>query len=63
MGATGPAESVLHTVDLVSVARQLTREGKGILAADESTGTIGKRLNKDKLENTEVPLTFRSKQG
>ena len=39
---------------LVATGRKLTRGGKGILAADESTGTIGKRLAKDKLDNTEV---------
>lgn len=39
---------------LVSTAQRLTDEGKGILAADESTGTIGKRLSKENLENTEV---------
>ncbi|KAK9804479.1 hypothetical protein WJX73_007002 [Symbiochloris irregularis] len=38
---------------LVATAKQLTHEGKGLLAADESTGTIGKRLEKSKLENTE----------
>lgn len=31
----------------------LTQEGKGILAADESTGTIGKRFDKIQIENTE----------
>ena len=39
---------------LVSTARHLTAEGKGIMAADESTGTVGKRLGKEKLDNSEV---------
>ena len=39
---------------LIATAQHLTGEGKGILAADESTGTVGKRLGKEGLENTEV---------
>ncbi len=38
---------------LASVARQLVTPGKGILAADESTGTIGKRFAKINVESTE----------
>lgn len=38
---------------LIATARHLTADGKGILAADESTGTIGKRLGKENLDNTE----------
>eukprot|EP00178_Gracilaria_changii_P016259 TRINITY_DN460_c0_g1_i1.p1 TRINITY_DN460_c0_g1~~TRINITY_DN460_c0_g1_i1.p1 ORF type:complete len:370 (+),score=66.74 TRINITY_DN460_c0_g1_i1:2316-3425(+) len=38
---------------LRKTARHLTRRGKGILAADESTGTIGKRLATLSLQNTE----------
>eukprot|EP00798_Chlamydomonas_sp_ICE-L_P016275 gene16275-22455_t len=38
---------------LVQVAKGLVAKGKGILAADESTGTIGKRLEKVGLENVE----------
>jgi fructose-bisphosphate aldolase class I len=33
--------------------RAICTEGKGILAADESTGTIGKRFDAIKLENNE----------
>jgi hypothetical protein len=40
--------------DLEIVARYLAAPGKGILAADESTGTIGKRLEKMVLTNDEV---------
>lgn len=32
---------------------QLVEEGRGILAADESTGTIGKRFNSINIENNE----------
>lgn len=39
---------------LVEVAAYLAAPGKGLLAADESTGTIGKRLEKMGLENNEV---------
>jgi fructose-bisphosphate aldolase class I len=40
--------------DLAEVAAALAAPGKGILASDESTGTIGKRLEKAGLQNTEV---------
>jgi fructose-bisphosphate aldolase class I len=39
--------------ELVATANAIARPGHGILAADESTGTIGKRFEKIKLENTE----------
>ena len=39
--------------DLVKVANDLARKGRGILAADESVGTIGKRLEKAGLVNDE----------
>lgn len=39
---------------LREVACRLTAPARGILASDESTGTIGKRLEKAGLENTEV---------
>jgi fructose-bisphosphate aldolase class I len=42
-----------YTKELHDTARQLVVEGKGILAADESTGTITKRLNKVGVESTE----------
>ena len=34
----------MKTENLESIARQLVAPGKGILAADESSGTIEKRL-------------------
>ncbi len=39
--------------DLHTIAKQLVAEGKGILAADESTGTIKKRLDSIGVESTE----------
>jgi fructose-bisphosphate aldolase class I len=39
--------------DLAETARALVAEGKGILAADESTGTIKKRLDSIGVESTE----------
>jgi len=39
--------------ELIATANAIATPGKGILAADESTGTIGKRFEKIKLENIE----------
>jgi fructose-bisphosphate aldolase class I len=39
--------------DLASIARRLSAKGKGILAADESFGTIEKRFKSIELPNTE----------
>ena len=39
--------------ELVETAKAIVASGKGILAADESTGTIGKRFQEIKVENTE----------
>ena len=39
--------------DLVSIAKAMVAPGKGILAADESTGTIENRFKGIKVENTE----------
>lgn len=44
----------MGTESLRDVASTLSAKGKGILASDESTGTIGKRLEKAGLNNTEV---------
>lgn len=43
---------------LVQRASQLATKGKGLLASDESTGTIGKRLEKAGIENTEVGVAL-----
>jgi fructose-bisphosphate aldolase, class I len=39
-----PAGSPELQAELARIAKQIVANGKGILAADESTGTIGKRL-------------------
>lgn len=39
--------------ELKETAEKISRRGFGILAADESTGTIGKRFDAIKLENVE----------
>ncbi|HEY8509061.1 MAG TPA: class I fructose-bisphosphate aldolase, partial [Steroidobacteraceae bacterium] len=39
--------------ELARIARAMVEPGKGILAADESTGTIKKRFDSIKLESTE----------
>ena len=38
--------------ELIANAKQIARPGHGILAADESTGTIGKRFAGINVENT-----------
>ncbi len=43
----------MNTNDLATVARAMAPEGRGILAADESTGTIKKRFDSINIENTE----------
>ena len=43
----------MSTTELARIARALVAPGKGILAADESTGTLGKRFKSIGLENTE----------
>eukprot|EP01132_Coremiostelium_polycephalum_P009631 gene9631-11804_t len=40
--------------ELIATAKAIVAPGKGILAADESTGTIGNRFQKINLENTEA---------
>ena len=42
--------------ELRSIAHSIVDGGKGILAADESTGTIGKRFAGIGVENTEVGI-------
>src|ERR1700744_5256741 len=39
---------------LNAIARKMVAPGKGLLAADESTGTIKKRFDKIGVENTEA---------
>jgi len=40
--------------ELIQVAKEITASGKGILAADESTGTIGQRFSGINVENNEA---------
>ncbi|CDJ50145.1 Fructose-bisphosphate aldolase, related [Eimeria brunetti] len=44
--------------ELIATAKALTAPGKGLLAADESTGTIGKRFASIGVENTESNRAF-----
>ena len=46
-------------MELAATASALTARGKGLLASDESTGTIGKRLEKAGLVNDEVIVAQR----
>src|SRR5512141_2838895 len=39
--------------ELNAIAKKMVAPGKGILAADESTGTIQKRFDKINVQNTE----------
>lgn len=39
--------------ELIATAKKIATPGRGILAADESTGTIGKRFTGIGVENTE----------
>src|ERR1700742_2111900 len=43
----------MNVEELNKIARKMTAKGKGILAADESTGTIQKRFDKIGVANTE----------
>ena len=43
----------MDTAKLESVARALVQKGKGILAADESSGTIKKRFDSIQVQSTE----------
>lgn len=52
-GSYQPALTKQQEDDLKAIAAKILQPGKGILAADESTGSIGKRLESINLENTE----------
>ena len=43
----------MDIVNLSHVANKMVEDNKGLLAADESTGTIGKRLSSIGVESTE----------
>lgn len=42
-----------YAAELIETARAIAAPGKGILAADESTGTIGSRFKAISVENVE----------
>jgi len=48
-----PEDSTMNPSELMRVASAMVARGKGILAADESGGTIKKRFDSIKLESTE----------
>jgi fructose-bisphosphate aldolase class I len=48
-----PYLSAEQQKELAQIAEAVVAPGKGLLAADESTGSIGKRLASIGLENTE----------
>src|SRR5881394_2916883 len=48
-----PSETVMKDDNLQSIAKKLVAPGKGILAADESSGTIEKRLKSINVPSTE----------
>jgi len=48
-----PAGSAELQQELATIAQKIVEKGKGILAADESSGTIGKRLSSINVENNE----------
>jgi fructose-bisphosphate aldolase, class I len=45
MAGTTPEDSAMNLTELNKVAEAMVAPGRGILAADESTGTIGKRFD------------------
>lgn len=51
--ANGLIQCLCDTDELIANAAYIGTPGKGILAADESTGTIGKRLSSINVENIE----------
>src|SRR5690349_6045138 len=59
----------MDTAELNKIARAMVAKGKGILAADESSGTIKKRFDAINVENTEAnrrdyrELMFRGSDG
>ena len=50
---TSIASTTDYTAELIQTARAIGAAGKGILAADESTGTIGKRFAPINVENVQ----------
>jgi fructose-bisphosphate aldolase class 1 len=52
-GALQNGENAMNLAELNKVASAMVASGKGILAADESTGTIKRRFHAIGVENTE----------
>eukprot|EP00296_Roombia_truncata_P000164 JP435827.1.p1 GENE.JP435827.1~~JP435827.1.p1 ORF type:complete len:364 (+),score=183.51 JP435827.1:2-1093(+) len=52
MSFAAPCAAGDFAKELIATANAITAPGKGILAADESTGTIGKRFDGIQVENT-----------
>merc|ERR1719502_2250404 len=48
-----PVYSGKYAEELIATAQAVVAEGKGLLACDESTGTVGARLEANGMENTE----------
>jgi fructose-bisphosphate aldolase, class I len=46
-------EEIMSSNNLIQIAKAMVAPGRGILAADESTGTIGKRFDSINVENVE----------
>lgn len=57
-GAGAPASVSSFAAELIANAAALAAPGKGILAADESVGTIGKRFDSIGVENNEENRRF-----
>uniref|UniRef100_A0A7N4NGU0 Fructose-bisphosphate aldolase n=1 Tax=Sarcophilus harrisii TaxID=9305 RepID=A0A7N4NGU0_SARHA len=51
-----PALTAEQRKELSDIAKRIVADGKGILAADESVGTMGSRLQRIKVKNTEENL-------
>src|SRR6186713_382031 len=51
--SNSPEVNTMNRSELARIARAMVAQGKGILAADESSGTIKKRFDGIKLESTE----------
>lgn len=62
LAMTGNAADFKYAAELIENASKLCAAGKGLLAADESTGTIGKRVSSDQymIVRTIIPMGFRS---
>ena len=54
VSALGAGWTPKHAAELMKTAKLIGTPGKGILAADESTGTIAKRFASINVENTEA---------